>query len=128
VNAGLTYVRMRIRVSRSFALNILLLTATAVYFTTRQGHGFVVVGEIVRAELLIGLILVTAGLWAWWRFESTFGRKLALVHLELQAGKPQTWGRASSGGVAEGGVSKAEPASGGAAAVLSDAGTEGGER
>lgn len=71
------YIRMRVRVSRSTALNLALTTAAAVIFSIvrfRHSQGFALV---IFAEILIGVLSTTLATWVLSRVSDTFAKQLA---------------------------------------------------
>lgn len=69
------YIRIRIRVSRSTALNFALITITALIFTTarfRYSQGFVL---IVFTEIFVGILLTALSAWVWCEVSDTFAKQ-----------------------------------------------------
>lgn len=69
------YIRMRIRVSRSTAINLALITITSLIFTIvrfRHSQGFAL---IIFIEVSVGILLTALSVWVWCEVSDTFARQ-----------------------------------------------------
>jgi hypothetical protein len=73
------YVRMRVRVSRSTALNLALITITSSIFTIVQFHHSQSLMLIIFTEVFVGLLLTALSIWVWREVSDTFTKQTLRV-------------------------------------------------
>lgn len=77
----LNYIRMRIRISRSAAINFLLLTIALLAFTINNGQPS---WRILFIELSLGLALTALSFWSWQRVSRLFAKQVSRAYNALQ--------------------------------------------
>lgn len=80
------YLRSRIRIARSSALNFFCLTGATVIFTLRQFSqelGSLTV-EVIILEFIVGILLMLSALFSWWRVSNTFAKRIQWGYDALQ--------------------------------------------
>ena len=69
-----SYVRMRIRIARSASFNFMACTVSVVAFTVFR---ITYTWEILIVELIIGCVVTSLAIWAWYRVSDTFAKQIA---------------------------------------------------
>lgn len=69
------YIRMRIRVSRSTALNLALITITALLFTTVRFSNSQSFALIIFVVIFVGILLTALSAWVWCGVSDTFAKQ-----------------------------------------------------
>lgn len=73
------YLRSRIRLARSSAVNFLFLTAAVIFFTVRQYSSTLgqTLAGVILIEAMIGAIVIFLALFSWWRVSHTFAKRIS---------------------------------------------------
>jgi hypothetical protein len=71
------YIRMRIRISRSTALNFFLITFSGFLLIVTKFKGSPKFSLIVFSELSIGILFTVFSVWVWREITDTFSRQIA---------------------------------------------------
>jgi hypothetical protein len=69
------YIRMRIRVSRSTALNLALITVTALLFTAVRFSNSQSLALIIFVVIFVGILLTALSAWVWCGVSDTFAKQ-----------------------------------------------------
>lgn len=73
------YIRMRIRISRSAALNFFACSMTALAFTVfRTAYSW----KLLATELIVGCLLTFLAIWAWYRVSDIFAKQVSRAYKE----------------------------------------------
>lgn len=69
------YIRMRIRVSRSTAINLALITITSLIFTVARFRHSQEFALIIFIEVFVGILLTALSIWVWCEVSDTFAKQ-----------------------------------------------------
>jgi hypothetical protein len=89
--AYLGYVRTRVRISRSTALNFTIITIMILIFTLIRLRPIVsqLVWLVMLSELILGLLVVLLALQSWYRASQTFSRQIVRAHKASRKAKDE---------------------------------------
>jgi len=78
----LGYIRTRIRISRSTALNFLIITILSVLFTIIRLNNIKTIqfGGLIFIEVFIGLLIVIISIISWYRITQVFAKQIAQAY------------------------------------------------